>query len=253
LHPYVEAVLETGVVTTPEGDQISAHSYIPRDECDLIYRQVHAVKARQAVEIGMAFGVSTLCLCDALSQVTSINSATPPRLVAMDPDQSTGWRGVGIHQIATAGFSELVDFREEPSQLVLPDLVRKEQRFQIAFIDGWHTFDHALIDFFYVDQLLETGGVIIFDDVGYPSINALVRFVLSNRDYELVEALYEPPTPAVNRIKRAAKRCLRRLMQTDHDPSPEHRRLFTQLVFAHSVALCKKGQDQRRWDHFNPF
>ena len=253
MHPLVESVLETGVVTTPEGSQISAHSYIRRDECELIYRQVFALRARQAVEIGMAFGVSTLCLCDALSQVMPINSATPPRLVVMDPDQNTGWRGVGIQQIATAGFSDLIDFREESSQQVLPDLVRQGQRFEIAFIDGWHTFDHALVDFFYVDQLLDTGGVIIFDDVGYQSINAVVRFILSNRDYELVEALYEPPTPAVNRMKRAAKRCLRRLMQTDHDPSPEHRKLFSLLVFAHSVALRKKGQDQRRWDHFSAF
>jgi hypothetical protein len=41
----------------------------------------------------------------------------------------------------------------------------------------------VLIDFFYVDQMLEVGGVILFDDVGFGSVNAVIRFVLANGHY----------------------------------------------------------------------
>ena len=57
-------------------DSFAAHSYmhIPRDECELLYRQVAATRATQAVEVGMALGISTLCLCDALCRNTSLET-----------------------------------------------------------------------------------------------------------------------------------------------------------------------------------
>src|SRR5262249_46370140 len=139
------------------------------------------------------------------------------------------------------------------SQAVLPQLAAKGYRIQFAFIDGWHTFDHALIDFFYLDQMMENGGVIVFDDVGYPAINAVVRFVLANREYELVEVLEQPRTGIGNRVKRFMKRLLRRFGRTDKDPAERHQHLFRQLEFAHVIALRKVASDSRRWDHYCAF
>ena len=132
-------------------------------------------------------------------------------------------------------------------------MAAKGYRVQFAFIDGWHLFDHTLIDFFYVDQMMEIGGVIVFDDVIWPAINAVVRFVLANRDYELVEALEQPRTSAVNRGKRFVKRLLRPLARTDKDPTERHRRLFRKLEWAHSVAVRKVAPDTRPPSHYCPF
>ena len=260
LHPVVEDVLRSGRVSTAEGRVVRAHSYmhIPRDECELLYRQVASTRATQAIEVGMAFGISTICLCDALSRNTASELGQRPHLIVMDPFQHGGiWQGVGLAQVQASGFSELVEFHERTSQAVLPDLVAKGYRIRFAFIDGSHMFDEALIDFFYLDQMLEIGGVIVFDDVNLPPINAVVRFVLANRDYELVEVLQQPRTGVTNRGKRAVKRVLRRLGRTHKDPAPAHEVLFRQLEWAYSVALRKVARDsrpwERPWDHYHAF
>lgn len=63
-------------------------------------------------------------------------------------------------------------------------MLQEQKKFDFAFIDGWHTFDHALIDFFYVSRLLEVGGVVVFHDVDMPSINRLLRYIRNYPSYE---------------------------------------------------------------------
>jgi len=236
LHPLLEE-FHSGAV--------AAHSFIPRDECELIYESVRSCGATRAVETGMAFGVSSLCIADALSR-----NGTPFELISIDPVQTTDWQSAGVHLLARAGFA--VTLLEEPSQLALPRLAAAGERFGFGFIDGWHTFDHTLIDFFYIDMMLADGGIIVLDDVGYPAINAAVRFILANRSYELVKALtYEVPASLLAR--RRLKRVLRPLARTDRDPSPEHERLFRRIEQAHAVAIRKVGPDTRRFDYFERF
>jgi predicted O-methyltransferase YrrM len=260
LHPVVEAVLSSGRVATAEGRVVRAHSHmhIPRDECELLYRQVAATRATQAIELGMALGISTLCLCDALCRNTSLETGQRPHLVVMDPFQHGDiWQGVGLAQIRSAGFDDVVQFHERTSQAVLPELAAKNFRIQFAFIDGSHMFDEVLIDFFYLDQMLEIGGAMVFDDVNLKPVNAVVRFVLANRNYELVEVLEHPRTGIENRGKRFVKRFLRRLGRTDKDPAPAHEKLFRQIEWAYSATLRKIAQDsrpwERPWEHYHPF
>src|SRR6185369_15984375 len=113
--------------------------------------------------------------------------------------------------------------------------------------------DHTLIDFFFVDRMLEEGGFVLFDDVGYPAINAVVRFILANRDYELVKALQFEAPPVSLRLRRAIKRRLRPLARTDRDPKREHEELFRKIENVHAVALRKRGSDARRFDHYERF
>jgi glycosyltransferase involved in cell wall biosynthesis len=154
----------------------------------------------------------------------AISVARHCSVVVIDPFQHGNiWQGIGLAQIRSAGFDDLVQFHERISQAVLPELVAKDLRIQFAFIDGSHMFDEVLIDFFYLDQILEIGGVIVFDDVGLQPVSAVVRFVLANRDYELVEVLEQLRTGVENRGKRLVKRFLRRLGRTDKD-QPRHTR-----------------------------
>ena len=55
---------------------------------------------------------------------------------------------------------------------------------QFAFIDGWHTFDYTFIDFFYIDRILDVGGVVVFDDTNdYLAVRKVVRYALTHRAY----------------------------------------------------------------------
>jgi len=46
---------------------------------------------------------------------------------------------------------------------------------EFAVLDGWHTFDQGLIDFFYISRMLSVGGVVSLDEVNYESVHKLVR------------------------------------------------------------------------------
>jgi predicted O-methyltransferase YrrM len=245
LHPLAEELQRTRRSVLPDGTEVEANSFIPREECALIYEAIAASGALRGIETGMAFGMSSLCIADALHR-----NGGAYELVSIDPCQTTDFRSAGLHLVRRAGLA--VTLVEEPSQLALPRLAAGGQRFDFGFIDGWHTFDHALIDFFYMDVMLRDGGFILFDDVGYPAINAVVRFVLANRDYELVRELtYDVPRGL--RVRRAVKRALRTLGRTDRDPSAANAPLLRRIENASAVALRKRGGDTRRFDHFERF
>ena len=59
--------------------------------------------------------------------------------------------------------------------LALPQLVGDRQTIQFAYIDGWHTFDYTLLDFFYVDKMLDPGGVVAFNDCALPSVRRVIE------------------------------------------------------------------------------
>jgi hypothetical protein len=102
--------------------------------------------------------------------------------------------------------------------------------------------------------MLDPGGVVMLDDVPYPAINRVVRFILSNRDYELLDATHGNDSAAVTlKLRRAVKRVLRPLARTDRDPSLDHDRQFRRIDGARVVALRKRGDDARRFDHFEQF
>ncbi len=249
IHPLVDDILTTRRTQLPDGTESPADSFSPRDECELVYETIAATGATKAIEVGMAIGVSTLCIADALRR-----NGTNARLVTIDSHQTIGWHRAGIHLVARAGYDSMVRVIEEPSQLALPRLVKDGERFDFAFIDGWHTFDHTLIDFFFIDMMLEKGGCVVFDDAGYPAIDSVIRFILANRDYELVKALQFPVLPEGSlRLRREIKRRLRPLARTDRDPKPEHEALFRPIENVHAVALRKRGDDERRFDHYERF
>ena len=63
----------------------------------------------------------------------------------------------------------------------MPELLEdNEEKFDFIFIDGWHTFDYTLLDFFYADKLLRKGGIIIIDDAKHLGVAKCVRYIDTN-------------------------------------------------------------------------
>ncbi len=50
-----------------------------------------------------------------------------------------------------------------------------ENYLDFIFIDGWHTFDYTLIDFFYADKLLRKDGIILIDDALHKGVEKFVK------------------------------------------------------------------------------
>src|ERR1700737_4705573 len=114
---------------------------------------------------------------------------------------------------------------EQPSALALPSLLGSGLKVQFALIDGLHTFDQVLLDFFYVDQLLEDGGIVAFDDVGMTAINRVVRYASNYPNYRMVESVNDSALPKPSLKHQVFDFLMRRL--TNGAPPPVQKENFT--------------------------
>lgn len=242
-------ILRSRQTLLPSGQTTEATSYIDEQCGNLLQELIREIRPKVGVEVGLAFGISTLFILEALAE------SGGQKLIGIDPAQHDDWwRGGGLFNIERAGFQHLYEFHENTSQQVLPALVGKGEKVDFAFIDGWHTFDHTLIDFFYIDQMLSVGGVVVFDDVGYPAIRRVCDFVLTNRSYQIRGAIrLNTPNGFSRRAKAQVNKLLEPLVRTDKTPGIEAKGAEFQISDVYFLALTKVDSDNRRWDHFVHF
>jgi predicted O-methyltransferase YrrM len=195
-----EALVEKRV-QHPDGSWRDVAANISPPNSRALKEFVLARRPELVVEIGMAYGVSTLTILEALQS----NGAG--RLISIDP--YTDWpsgRLVALHQIERAGVSDLHEHMYEYSHLALPKLLMQGRRPDLVYIDGWHNFDYAFTDFFFADKLLKPGGVVAFNDAGWRSVFKVIRFVQAYRKYRELEVglpkKYDSPRLVFSLIKR---------------------------------------------------
>jgi predicted O-methyltransferase YrrM len=243
MNPVLEHILTTrsvsdGQVAVPLADNIS------REEGEFLAKIIRDVKPRTSVEIGLGYGVSTLYICDAL-----VANGLPARHIVMDPFQSTRYRSIGLRNITQAGYSRLIEFHEEPSEFQLPRLNAEGLSVEFALVDGWHSFDQVMVEFYYINRLLRVGGVVAFDDANRRNINRVIRHALTYPAYEVYDARRGQGSgltwagvvrQAMRRFPRAEQIFREDLLYRDWDLG----------VFATFVALRKVAEDNlsERWD-----
>ena len=249
VNPIIAEIERSGETELPSGARVPIHSHVGSTAGRLIARAVEAAAPRVACEVGLAFGMSTLYILEAMQECGE------GRLIGMDPAQHDGtWSGAGLHNVRRAGFADRFEFYEEPSHVVLPRLLAASTRLQFALIDGWHTFDHTLVDFFFIDKMLDPGGVIVIDDVSWPAIRRLCDFIVTNRNYSILDV-----DPIASRrsgrvaIKRLARQLLHPLVRTDSTPGSRAIALEKPLGRAQLISLRKETNDARPFDHFVAF
>jgi len=249
MNPVLQEIVTSGLMVLPSGESIKVHSHIGTGSGRVIQRAIEVVKPNLACEVGLAYGISTLYILDAMREHGG------GRLIGMDPAQhDRTWRGGGLYNLQRAGFTDYYEFHEESSQRVLPRLAEAGTHIQFGFIDGWHTFDHTLVDFFYIDQMLDVGGVVVLDDIGYPGLRRLAHFIITNRDYEILD--FDPLPKTISwrsRLKRLFQNVLHPIVRDNFTPDTRSITLEHKIDNARLIALRKCGHDHRRFDHFVPF
>lgn len=161
--------------------------------CDL-------VKTRQLsnlLEIGMANGSSSIALLEVLSAngggtLTSIDPFQFAAVGSIGNDNDDGYSGEGVENVRRAGYAHMHRLMAEPNYTALPKLVERGEKFDFVFIDGYHSFDYAFVDFFFADLLLSVGGVVAFHDSSYPAVYKVCSFVAGNKEYRLIGPRPEP-------------------------------------------------------------
>jgi len=180
LVPLADEIFKTGLVTSVDGrESIGVGAGTPREICEYLKQLVIETRAKMTLEVGLGFGLATLSICEGLQETGGEGH------VAIDANQASQWQNIGIENVKRAGFEDLVELREKPSHVALPELAAEGLRVDFAYIDGWDTFDHALVDFFYVDRMLNDGGVVAVDDCFIPGAHAVCRYIATNRAYRV--------------------------------------------------------------------
>jgi predicted O-methyltransferase YrrM len=263
VNPVLEELIRTGVSPTPEGATVPLQSNVLADEAEFLSGVVRELKPARTLEVGLAMGCSALAICDAISGTAGA------RHLVIDPRQNVRplWAGIGLHNLDRAGFTPLVEFHEQPSYRALARLEAEGRRIDFAFIDGFHTFDYAFVDFFLVDKLLEVGGAVAFDDADWPSVRRVVRYVATNLSYT-VHAAMPPRREGWSPAKRAweAARTAAGSASAILERMPGMRRVVPSMVGPEwrgidgplglggpCVVLRKTGADSRRYDHHVEF
>ena len=174
LGAHLAETYERGNVPTRTGDVIalSPHS-IERDQGEALRQLAVSEGAERTIEVGLALGMSALFLCQAVI-------GRGGRHVAIDPFQESSWSGAGLMVLEEAGVREQVEFIEEESQLALPRLVSEGRTFDLAFVDGDHRFESALLDLYFMTRLVRPEGLIVMDDMWMPSIRTVVAYAERN-------------------------------------------------------------------------
>ncbi len=163
---------------------VKVNSCIKSQEGNFISEIIQRYKCKSCLEVGMAFGVSAMYILSSDKNTT---------LISIDPFQSTQWNNSGRKLMKMIGVSSRHKLIEEKSFIALPALLKK-YKFDFIFIDGWHTFDYTLIDFFYSLELLNDDGIIIIDDALHKGVSKCVKYIETN--YPHCRKLVSPHTVA---------------------------------------------------------
>jgi predicted O-methyltransferase YrrM len=239
------------MVETPDrGERLKVHSSVSPEKGKFLKDLVIEQNARTTLETGCCYGISGLWICEGLREVQG------ERHIVIDPFQTQRHRGVGIANLHRAGYGDLVEFHELPAHLALPELEKRGQVLDFAFIDGWHTFDYALVDFFFIDHMLRVGGIVALDDVNMVPLKKLTRYLLTNRNYSVHRCFVDRTEPWFGRTDRvlyhSAKRCepVRRYLK----PETAVRGIDLGIASGSTaIALIKNGDDDRRYDFHAEF
>jgi predicted O-methyltransferase YrrM len=199
MNALLQEILATREVQTLDNETIPLMSGIHRSIGECIQELIREVGANTTLETGLAQGISTLYICEALTETSAA-----PRHITIDPYENRAWRGVGLSNIKRAGYESIVEFFEHSSHRVLPELERRATKIEFALVDGHHAFEYALLDYFYIDKMLPVGGIVAFDDLQLPAIRKLCRYILNNHDYRIVRVISNSGQAHVNAVHESS-------------------------------------------------
>ncbi len=242
----VEQIYRRGYVTDAADNRFDLFTSIDANEGAFLHDTVTADPSiTRTLEVGCAYGLSSLHLCWALADRQGASHTI------IDPFQEKDYNNVGVGHLRQAGY-DFFDLIEEPSEYALPRLADEAMgTYDLIFIDGWHTFDHTLIDMFYANKLIRTGGYIIVDDCNFSSVAKAVSYFAEYPAYEI----HGQAVKEMNAKRRAAKFVRDSLPKSVAFALPHfvYDKFFIRAAYSSMVALKKVGPDDRPWDWYATF
>jgi predicted O-methyltransferase YrrM len=167
---------------------------IPADEGRYLQHLIREHRPKITLEIGCAFGISSLFICEALRDVGG------SKHIMIDAWSEAS--RVAAANLNRAGYGGLFEQHIKLSFEALTELRAKGTIIDLAFLDGMHTFDYVLVDFFLTDKLLRSCGIVVIDDYSWPAIYKVCRYVMANLPYQFIGPLVDEQPSVKQRLAR---------------------------------------------------
>jgi len=166
-------------------ENTNINSSIKPVEGNFLYNIIHEHKLKRCLEVGMAYGISSMYILLGLKKLKKDDI----KLDSIDPFQETQWNNFGVKLVKKIKMDKYHKLYEDKSYIILPKLLEKKNEYDLIFIDGWHTFDYTLLDFFYANLLLRKGGIIVIDDAYHQGVNKCLKYLDSNyKNYKRIKS-----------------------------------------------------------------
>ena len=203
-HPLLCEIYDTGEIVLGDGTRRAAHAQVSRANAEGLHRAVLQLRPTRVLEVGMAYGIASLAILAALEEIGGDG-----RLLSVDPYQREIWRDGGRKTVERSGLAHRHELIEDFDYLALPRLIEQQRHFDLAYIDGDHSFDYVMLDFFFVDLALEVGGVVGFNDCGWRSVFKVIRFIETHKKYAEIDVGIEPDYHGRNPLVTLGRRLFR--------------------------------------------
>lgn len=155
--------------------RVPGQPFTPDDEGDLLFDIIRKNGFAHCLEVGFYTGSTALFMAAAIAEDGHVTS------MSID-DEATVAAGLAL--VAEAGFTDKHTYIAGDSTRVLPAMRADGKAFDFVYMDGWKTLDHLTLEVFLVNEMLKTGGVIVFDDANMPSVRNVIRLMKRYYGYE---------------------------------------------------------------------
>ena len=98
MNTTLKTILATNQVIGPDGSRLPLHSGISPKACQLMQAWIAEHGPKRLLEIGLAYGVSSLFICDAIADWQDVGYHI------IDPFQHRDWQSIGLRNLDQAGF-----------------------------------------------------------------------------------------------------------------------------------------------------
>ena len=142
-----------------------------------VMSHLHADRHNVILEIGTNYGASTIIMAQAL-----IDSNRPGKIITIERDYATA--EIAKEHFAAAWVNDYIRVLVGASRDVIPEI---DTRIDIAFIDGSHDCPDVIDDFDNVLQLLNPGGLMIFDNTTMGGVNQALKIIRDTHGGNFVE------------------------------------------------------------------
>ncbi len=230
------------------GEKIQIHSHTSKEQGIFLQKIFDSIQPVHSLEIGFAYGISTMFILEKHREYNSKDSAH----IVIEPDPY--WGNAAIHNITKEGLDKFLVIKKGYSDEILPGLFHQNHRIQYAFIDTTKQFDVVFHDFYFINKLLDVGGVVIFDDCDFPGIKRVTRFINQLPNYKILACHYKDKSSIKKNILRKVLSLMIRILpfknkfyptidfKTDEELGLDYR----------CIAFQKTSHEERDWNWDRP-